>query len=150
MPYQEFSEDDLVRLLFTEEDRLPRAAVDEFLRRGERMIPFLAEIVSDQLNWTRGVPEWWAVVHATFILGAMGTESAIVPFLRALRWADAFDCDWVTEAEKFFATVQNKLHFAMTGKTAAEIIASRVDRHKSYMGLTAWRKAPKGPLDADA
>lgn len=38
------------------------------------------------------------MVHASFLLGAIGTESAVVPLLRALRWADAFDCDWVTEA----------------------------------------------------
>ena len=50
------------------------------------------------------------------------------------------------EAEKFFATVQNKLHFAMTGQTAAEIISSRVNSKKPYMGLTTWRKAPKGKI----
>ena len=50
------------------------------------------------------------------------------------------------EAEKFFATVQNKLHFAITGQTAAEIIASRVDKDKPYMGLTTWRKAPVGKI----
>jgi hypothetical protein len=50
------------------------------------------------------------------------------------------------EAEKFFATVQNKLHFAITGKTAAEIIASRADRRKPHMGLTTWRKAPAGKV----
>lgn len=50
------------------------------------------------------------------------------------------------EAEKFFATVQNKLHFAITGKTAAEIIASRVNKDKPHMGLTTWRKAAKGKI----
>ena len=50
------------------------------------------------------------------------------------------------ETEKFFATVQNKLHFAITGKTAAEIITSRADKSKPYMGLTTWRKAPKGKI----
>lgn len=50
------------------------------------------------------------------------------------------------EAEKFFATVQNKLHFAITGKTAAEIIALRVSKDKPHMGLTTWRKAPKGKI----
>ncbi len=50
------------------------------------------------------------------------------------------------ETERFFATVQNKLHFAITGKTAAEIIASRVDETKDNMGLTTWRKAPKGKI----
>lgn len=50
------------------------------------------------------------------------------------------------EAEKFFATVQNKLHFAITGQTAAEIIAARADKMKINMGLTTWRKSPKGKI----
>jgi hypothetical protein len=50
------------------------------------------------------------------------------------------------EAEKFFATVQNKLHFAITGQTAAEIIAERANSAKPFMGLTTWRKAPKGKI----
>lgn len=50
------------------------------------------------------------------------------------------------EAEKFFATVQNKLHFAITGRTAAEIIAERADSGKAFMGLTTWRKSPKGKI----
>ncbi len=98
MDYQNFFDEELMELLSTEEDRLPRAAVDEFIRRGEKMISFLEEIVSDQFHWDWDVPKWWAVVHATFILGAIGTESTVIPLLRALRWADAFDCDWVTEA----------------------------------------------------
>ncbi len=98
MNYSMLTDKELGDLFFTEEDRLPRAAVDEVLRRGERMAPPLSDIVSNQFNWTRPFPEWWAVVHASFLLGAIGTESAVVPLLRALRWADAFDCDWVTEA----------------------------------------------------
>jgi len=50
------------------------------------------------------------------------------------------------EAERFFATVQNKLHFAITGHTAAEIIAKRADGGKPNMGLTTWRKAPAGKI----
>ena len=50
------------------------------------------------------------------------------------------------ETDRFFATVQNKLHFAMTGNTAAEIIAQRADNTKDNMGLTTWRKAPKGKI----
>lgn len=50
------------------------------------------------------------------------------------------------QAEKFFAAVQNKLHFAITGQTAAEIIASRADKNKPNMGLTSWRKSPKGKI----
>ena len=48
--------------------------------------------------------------------------------------------------ERFFATVQNKLHFAITGKTAAEIIHARVDSGKENMGLTTWKHAPKGTI----
>jgi hypothetical protein len=44
----------------------------------------------------------------------------------------------------FFATVQNKLHFATTGKTAAEIIQERVDSKKQNLGLTNWKNAPQG------
>ena len=50
------------------------------------------------------------------------------------------------EAEQFFATVQNKMHFAITGQTAAELIAKRADKSKPYMGLTSWRKAPTGKI----
>lgn len=48
--------------------------------------------------------------------------------------------------KKFFATVQNKLHFAITGKTAAEIIFERVNSAKLNMGLTVWKNAPKGKI----
>lgn len=48
--------------------------------------------------------------------------------------------------KQFFATVQNKLHFAITGKTAAEIIKERADSKKSNMGLTTWKHAPKGKI----
>jgi len=46
--------------------------------------------------------------------------------------------------EDFYATVQNKLHFAIHGHTAAEIIAGRADASKPNMGLTTWKKSPKG------
>jgi len=46
----------------------------------------------------------------------------------------------------FFATVQNKLHWAITGKTAAELIAERADSSKDNMGLTNWKNAPKGSI----
>lgn len=46
----------------------------------------------------------------------------------------------------FFATVQNKLHWAITGKTAAEIIYSSADATKIYMGLTNWKQAPEGKI----
>jgi hypothetical protein len=49
-------------------------------------------------------------------------------------------------SSNFFATVQNKLHFAITRNTAAEIIKTRVDSNKPNMGLTTWRKAPDGKI----
>ncbi|MBA3047184.1 virulence RhuM family protein [Patescibacteria group bacterium] len=48
--------------------------------------------------------------------------------------------------KQFFATVQNKLHFAITGKTAAEIISERADGAKINMGLTVWKNSPKGAI----
>jgi len=46
----------------------------------------------------------------------------------------------------FFATVQNKLHWAITGQTAAELIAARADSTKENMGLTTWKNAPNGSI----
>ncbi|WP_264538275.1 virulence RhuM family protein [Flavobacterium sp. N1736] len=50
------------------------------------------------------------------------------------------------ETKAFFATVQNKLHWAITGKTAAEIIYSEADATKIYMGLSTWKDAPDGKI----
>ncbi len=48
--------------------------------------------------------------------------------------------------KKFYATTQNKLHWAIQGKTAAEIIYANVDASKIAMGLTSWRNAPDGKI----
>lgn len=48
--------------------------------------------------------------------------------------------------KKFYAEVQNKLHWEITGKTAAEIIVNRADAKKSHMGLTTWKHAPEGKI----
>jgi len=45
--------------------------------------------------------------------------------------------------KEFYATVQNKMHWAITGKTAAEIIYSEADAEKIYMGLKTWKKSPE-------
>lgn len=50
------------------------------------------------------------------------------------------------ETGKFFATVQNKLHWAISGQTAAEIIYHTADAEKPHMGLTTWRNAPDGKI----
>ena len=46
----------------------------------------------------------------------------------------------------FYKTVQNKLEWAITGKTAAELIAERANAEKPNMGLTTWKKAPDGKI----
>jgi len=48
--------------------------------------------------------------------------------------------------QEFYATAQNKLHWAIHGHTASELIARRVDASKPYMGLTTWKNAPKGRI----
>jgi len=59
----------------------------------------------------------------------------------------SIDYDPKAEITKtFFATVQNKLHWAVSGKTAAEIIAERADATKPSMGLTTWKNAPHGKI----
>ena len=50
------------------------------------------------------------------------------------------------ETKEFFATVQNRLHWAITQQTASEIIYSRADHQKTNMGLTTWRNAPNGRI----
>src|SRR5665647_1884354 len=50
------------------------------------------------------------------------------------------------ECQLFYKMVQNKLHFAVTGQTAAEIIALRANRDKDNMGLTSWKNSPTGKI----
>ena len=52
----------------------------------------------------------------------------------------------IQATKDFFATVQNRLHWAITGQTAAELITARVDSTKENMGLTTWKNAPKGNI----
>lgn len=47
---------------------------------------------------------------------------------------------------KFYAMVQNKFHYAITGQTAAEIVHSKADRTKEHMGLTTWKNSPDGRI----
>jgi hypothetical protein len=62
-------------------------------------------------------------------------------------YATAIDYDVTAAATKrFFATVQNKLHWAIHGQTAAEVIIARADASKDRMGLTTWKDAPTGKI----
>ena len=47
---------------------------------------------------------------------------------------------------QFYAMVQNKFHYAITGQTSAEIIYAGADRHKEHMGLTTWKNTPEGRI----
>jgi hypothetical protein len=62
-------------------------------------------------------------------------------------YATAIDYDVTAAAtQRFFAAVQNKLHWAIHGQTAAEVIVSRADAAKTHMGLTTWKDAPQGKI----
>ena len=62
-------------------------------------------------------------------------------------YATAIDYDRDAAATKrFYATVQNKMHFAVHGHTAAELIVVRADATKNHMGLTTWQDAPNGKI----
>ncbi len=62
-------------------------------------------------------------------------------------YATAIDYDKTAAATKrFYATVQNKMHFAIHGHTAAELIMKRADSQKEHMGLTTWADAPDGKI----
>lgn len=59
----------------------------------------------------------------------------------------SIDYDKDSELTKeFFKTIQNKLHYSVTGNTAAEIIYERASAKKENMGLTNWKNSPKGPI----
>jgi hypothetical protein len=62
-------------------------------------------------------------------------------------YATAMDYNPAAETtQTFFATVQNQLHFAIHGRTAAELIVARADSTKEKMGLTTWKNAPHGKI----
>ena len=58
-------------------------------------------------------------------------------------------CDYDKDSEvtkNFYAFVQNKLHFAVSGNTATEIVYNRADSQKEHMGLTSWKNSPNGKI----
>lgn len=62
-------------------------------------------------------------------------------------YATALDYDSsATATKRFFAAVQNKMHYAVHGQTAAEVIVDRADHQKQNMGLTSWEGAPRGKI----
>jgi hypothetical protein len=70
-------------------------------------------------------------------------------FYQKLTDIYALSADYSADApvtKEFFATVQNKLHWAITGQTAAELIYASADATKIYMGLTTWKHAARGKI----
>ncbi len=62
-------------------------------------------------------------------------------------YATSIDYDKTSQTtRRFYATVQNKMHYAVHGHTAAELIVERADAEKEYMGLTTWADAPDGKI----
>lgn len=62
-------------------------------------------------------------------------------------YATAIDYDRTAQStQRFFATVQNKMHYSIHGHTAAELIYERADASKEHMGLTTWEGAPEGKI----
>ena len=91
------TEAQVLELLHQEEDRLERQVVDDALSLGERMIWRLTELCRDERSWTRSGPEFWAPVHATFILGAFEDPRSLMGLLASLRWSAKYGVDWVYE-----------------------------------------------------
>ncbi len=62
-------------------------------------------------------------------------------------YATSVDYDRNSPTTKlFFATIQNKMHYAITGNTAPELIMGRADSSKEHMGLTSWERSPDGKI----
>jgi hypothetical protein len=96
--FRALDDDGLIDLLFTEEDRLPREAVDEIVARSTRLTVSLIAIIIAPRTWTAPLPGWWAAVHATFILAAIDDPVGDAALLSALRDADARNNDWILGA----------------------------------------------------
>lgn len=95
--FDTLGDEQLLGLLKTEADRLSREAVDEIVRRGDRMVEPLAGICADDSLWEREDETIWAPVHATYILAAIGGGRVVGALIDALRRSDRHDLEWVSE-----------------------------------------------------
>ena len=82
---------------------------------------------------------------ATKVLKTFAIQGYVLDKNRLENGQVDYTADAVTTKE-FFATVQNKLHYAIHGHTAAELIMDRADHKKEHMGLTTWKNAPSGKI----
>jgi len=103
---------------------------DEFLKQGERV--FGKDYFRELLERIRSIRT---------------SERRIYLQITDIFSECSIDYDPNSQTTKdFFATVQNKFHFAITGQTAAEIIYEKVDKNKPFMGLTTWKHSPRGRI----
>lgn len=86
---------DLLGLLRTEQAPLPRATVDEILRRSARLAGGLMALAEDPVAWASDSPAGWAGAHAVFILAAMRPAGGLDAVLKGLEHADAVDAEIV-------------------------------------------------------
>lgn len=93
--YKNLDDLELVNLLFTEKDQLPREAVDEFVNRGERMIPWLWGIIKEIYSWNAAGEKYWAPIHAAYIIGAISGKKAVKPLIMSLKFSDLLEVDWL-------------------------------------------------------
>ncbi|MGH9024120.1 MAG: SEC-C metal-binding domain-containing protein [Acidimicrobiia bacterium] len=141
------TDDQLLGLLRTEEDRLSRAAVDEFIRRGDRLVEPLAAICGDEKAWDQSDALFWTPVHATYLLGAIGTERALDGLLAALKWSLLYEVDWVGERiadilgavgrpalEPLKAVLANHDRSEFERSTVAHALGAVAARHPVFQG----------------
>ncbi|KAF0125695.1 MAG: ST7 protein [Elusimicrobia bacterium] len=93
--FEKLTDAELVALAFTG-DQLPKAWAGEVVARGGRLVPALSSILLDECNWHRGDAGWWAVVHATYLLGAIGGEQAVPILIHVMRLAEEWDNEWIS------------------------------------------------------
>jgi hypothetical protein len=96
-PYSELSDEALVGFLFTQEDRLPRLAAEEILRRGPGVAARLESILGQEDLWTDDTPRAWAVVHATILLARQKLPGTLDAVLLALERADRYCVDSICD-----------------------------------------------------
>lgn len=85
---------------------------------------------------------------ATKVLNTFTKQGYVLDKSRLIN-GQIFDEDYSLDSQitkDFFATVQNKMHYAVHGNTAAEVIVARADHTKEHMGLTSWHNAPHGKI----
>ncbi len=125
--------DQKVRVLFREETFwMPQKAIAELFGVG---VPAINKHLSN--------------IYESGELEREATRASERRFYQKITDLYALASDYDKDApltKEFFATVQNKLHWAITGSTAAEIVHASADASKPHMGLTSWKNAPDGKI----